>query len=60
MKSLRCCKDCYEVPEADLLEIRELEYRKELLAQELASLNYRSESVQVLRDEVKELEILVM
>ncbi len=48
------------MPEADLLEIRELEYRKELLAQELASLNYRSESVQVLRDEVKELEILVM
>jgi hypothetical protein len=41
------------VPEADLLEIRELEYRKELLAQELASLNYRSESVHVLREELK-------
>lgn len=53
MKSLRCCKECHEVPEADLLEIRELEYRKELLAQELASLNYRSESVHVLREEVK-------
>jgi hypothetical protein len=53
MKSLKCCKECYDVPETDLLEIRELEYRKELLAQELASLNYRSDSVKLLQHEVK-------
>lgn len=55
MKALRCCKDCYEVSENDLLEINELEYRKTLLAEELRSLNCRGDTVAGLRREIKEL-----
>lgn len=49
MKAIKCCKECYDVSEADLLEIRELEYRKEMLAQELNAINSHSDSVFKLR-----------
>jgi hypothetical protein len=45
MKALKCCRECSDVSEADVMELRELEYRKELLAQELKSLNYRGDFV---------------
>lgn len=45
MQALKCCKDCAEPSQADLLELRELEYRKELLAEELKTLTYRGDSV---------------
>ena len=60
MKALRCCHDCYNVSEVDLLEIRELEYRKELLAEELRGMNCKAESVLHLQEEVRELEILIL
>jgi hypothetical protein len=59
MKALRCCKDCYDVSEGDLLELQELEYRKQLLAEELRGLNYKADAVFKLKDEVRELEVLV-
>lgn len=42
MKALKCCKECGAVSEADLLEIKELEYKKQLLAEELGSLNLKN------------------
>jgi hypothetical protein len=59
IKSLRCCRDCYEVSETDLLELQELEYRKQLLAEELRGLNYKADSVFKLKEEISELEVLV-
>ena len=59
MKALRCCKDCEQVSEADLLEVRELEYRKQLLAEELHTLTLKGQSLTQLREEVGELEVLV-
>lgn len=41
------------------MELQELEYRKQLLAEELRGLNYKADSVFKLREEVRELEVLV-
>ena len=31
MKSLKCCRDCYDVSEVDYAELGELQYEKDVL-----------------------------
>ena len=38
MKSLKCCKDCYDVSEADYLEISELQFQRDILSKELSKI----------------------
>lgn len=53
MKSLKCCKECSDSTEVDIREIRELEYRKEMLAEELKALHYKGDSFHHLRLEIQ-------
>lgn len=59
VRALKCCRDCADPSDPDLFQIKELEYRKQLLAEELRSLNYREESVLRLKEEIRELEQLI-
>lgn len=43
-----------------MLDIQELEYRKELLAEELNAMNYKSDSILKLKGEIGELEGLIL
>lgn len=38
MKSLKCCKECYDVSEADYAEIGELQFEKDALAKQLSTM----------------------
>jgi hypothetical protein len=60
IKALKCCRDCSEASEADPREIQELEYRKEMLAEELSAVNYKADSIFKLSEEVRELELLIL